>query len=98
MLSDGIGLPAGRLHGSGQLFFPGAIIHDATQSERATDFLAELAVAIRRPAFRAPASSRAQDDVPFDSKTSQELQHENFLNRRHSESHGRYAIASACAL
>src|SRR6266581_105318 len=98
IVSDGVGCPTGGFDHGDYTFFTGAIIQNATQSERAVDFLAESAVAIRRPAFRAPAPGGAQYDVPFDSHASQELQDKHFLNRRHREDDGRHAVASTCAL
>src|SRR2546429_9645810 len=62
------------------------------------DFLAERAVTIRRPAFRAPAASGAQYDVSFNGKTSQELQNEDLLSRRHREDNGRHAGSSTCTV
>src|SRR3981081_4110036 len=62
------------------------------------DFLAESAVAFRRPAFRAPAASGAHYDIPFNGKPSEELQDKYFLNRRHRKSDGPHAVASARTL
>src|SRR5258708_25582570 len=88
IVCDGVSFTTGQFDRRDQTIFTGAIIQNATQSEATTDFLAEGAVAFRRPAFRAPAARGAQDDVLLNGKASQELQHEHFLNRRHRERDG----------
>src|SRR5260370_39495306 len=97
IVGDGVSFSTGRFDRRDQVIFTGAIIQNATQTESAMDFLTQRAVAIRRPTFRAPAASRAEYDVPFNGKSSQELQDKPFLNRRHRESDRRHAAASACA-
>src|SRR5260370_3571065 len=98
IVCDGVSFTTGQFYCRDQIVFTGAIIQNATQAEASTDFLAENAVAFRRPAFRAPAASGAQYDVLLNAKASQELQHEHFLNRRHRASAAPHASPGACAL
>ncbi len=95
IVCDGVGFPAGYFDSGDQIFLPRAMVENATNSKSIPDFAAERAVAIRRPAFRAPAARGTQYDIPFNGKTSQELQHENFLNRRDGESDRSHTVSSA---
>ena len=97
IVCDGVGLPTGCFDCGDQIFLPRTMVQDATHSESVPDFVAERAVAIRGPALRAPAACRAQHDVPFNPKTSQELQHEHFLNRGDCESDRGHTVTSARA-
>src|SRR5260370_23575603 len=95
IVCDGVCFAAGCFGSRGQLLFSGAMIYNAAQPNFAMNPLAEGAVTIGWPAFRAPAASGTQHNISLDSKTSQELQDKRFLNGGYSKNQGRDAISSA---
>jgi len=54
--------------GEGEIVFAGAIVHNAANAERFSNHAAEVAEALRRPAFRTPAAAGAQDDVAIEAE------------------------------
>src|SRR5260370_1558551 len=60
---------------SGQIVLAGAVVYDAAQTERLSQPATQFPQALRRPAFRPPATTRTQHNQPLNTSPTQISSH-----------------------
>src|SRR6266436_130765 len=60
---------------SGQIILPGAVVYDTAQTDRLSQPATQFPEALRRPAFRPPATTRTQNDVSVNTSPTQISSH-----------------------